>query len=290
MKQLIRKGVFETNSSSSHSIAIATEDKEFVLDTIYPDQNGIITVHGDEYGWEWFKHNDSQTKASYAAQGFANDDFQLDTLKEVIMEQTGATDVVFEGLRDGYIDHDSYGIVPTSKEELRNFIFNKNSWLFGGNDNSSPDPTFYHVPEIKDGKIIQPVYKYELSIEGIKKTTKYLTKPTDEELNDGIDSILEDSVMTDDGSFITDNSIFWQISRKKEISYEKSYKINQDYSTGEIRLSKERDDRFREVENDLKESGLLEGIDWDERHRLISDRYMSVPGLVKTVKFTLKEL
>ena len=290
MKQLIRKGVFETNSSSSHSIAIATEDKEFVLDTIYPNQNGIITVHGDEYGWEWFKHNDSQTKASYAAQGFANDDSQLDTLKEVIMEQTGATDVVFEGLRDGYIDHDSYGIVPTSKEELRNFIFNKNSWLFGGNDNSSPDPTFYHVPEIKDGKIIQPVYKYELSIEGIKKTTKYLTKPTDEELNDGIDSILEDSVMTDDGSFITDNSIFWQISRKKEISYEKSYKINQDYSTGEIRLSKERDDRFREVENDLKESGLLEGIDWDERHRLISDRYMSVPGLVKTVKFTLKEL
>jgi hypothetical protein len=290
MKQLIRKGVFETNSSSSHSIAIATEDKEFVLDTIYPNQNGIITVHGDEYGWEWFKHNDSQTKASYAAQGFANDDSQLDTLKEVIMEQTGATDVVFEGLRDGYIDHDSYGIVPTSKEELRNFIFNKNSWLFGGNDNSSPDPTFYHVPEIKDGKIIQPVYKYELSIEGIKKTTKYLTKPTDEELNDGIDSILEDSVMTDDGSFITDNSIFWQISRKKEISYEKSYKINQDYSTGEIRLSKERDDRFREVENDLKESGLLEGISWDERRKLITESYMSVPGLVKTVKFTLKEL
>jgi hypothetical protein len=290
MKQLIRKGVFETNSSSSHSIAIATEDKEFVLDTIYPDQNGIITVHGDEYGWEWFKHNDSQTKASYAAQGFANDDFQLDTLKEVIMEQTGATDVVFEGLRDGYIDHDSYGIVPTSKEELRNFIFNKNSWLFGGNDNSSPDPTFYHVPEIKDGKIIQPVYKYELSVEGIKKTTKYLTKPTDEELNDGIDSILEDSVMTDDGSFITDNSIFWQISRNKENYYEKSYRIDQDFSTGEVRLSKERDDRFREVENDLKESGLLEGISWDERRKLITESYMSVPGLVKTVKFTLKEL
>jgi hypothetical protein len=290
MKQLIRKGVFETNSSSSHSIAIATEDKEFVLDTIYPDQNGIITIHGDEYGWEWFKHNDSQTKASYAAQSFANDDFQLDILKEVIIEQTGATDVVFEGLNDGYIDHDSYGIVPTSKEELRNLIFNKNSWLFGGNDNSSPDPTFYHVPEIKDGKIIQPVYKYELSVEGIKKTTKYLTKPTDDELNDGIDSILEDSIMTEDGSFITDNSIFWQISRNKEKYYEKGYRIDQDYSTGEVRLSRERDDRFHEVENDLKESGLLEGISWDERRKLITDRYMSVPGLVKTVKFTLKEL
>ena len=150
MKKLIRKGVFETNSSSSHSIALATEDKEFVLDTIYPNQDGIIIINGDEYGWEWFKHNDSETKASYAAQSFANDSNQLDELREVIMEQTGATEVIFNGLNNGYIDHDSYGIVPTGKSELRNFIFNKNSWLFGGNDNSSPDPTFYHVPEIRD--------------------------------------------------------------------------------------------------------------------------------------------
>jgi len=290
MKQLIRKGVFETNSSSSHSIAIATEDKEFVLDTIYPDQNGIIIVEGDEYGWEWFKHNDAGSKASYSAQSFANDDYQLDVLKEVIMEQTGATDVVFVGLNDGYIDHDSYGIVPKSKEELRNFIFNKNSWLFGGNDNSEADPTFYHVPEIRDGKMIQPVYKYELSIEGLSKKTKYLNKPTDEELENGINSILEDSVMTDDGSFITDNSIFWQISRNKEKCYELGYRVYQDYSTGEIRLSKERDDRFHEVENDLKESGLLENVSWDERRKLLTERFMLVTGLIKTVKFTLKEL
>ena len=42
MKKLIRKGVFETNSSSSHSISLVTEDKQFVLDTLYPDQNGIV--------------------------------------------------------------------------------------------------------------------------------------------------------------------------------------------------------------------------------------------------------
>ena len=290
MKKLIRKGVFETNSSSSHSIALATEDKEFVLDTIYPNQDGVVIINGDEYGWEWFKHNDSETKASYAAQSFANNDFQLDELKEVIKEQTGATEVIFNGLNDGYIDHDSYGIVPTGKSELRNFIFNKNSWLFGGNDNSSPDPTFYHVPEIRDGKVIVPVYKYELSVEGLTKTTKYLEKPTDEELQTGIDSIMKDSVLTDDGTFITDNSIFWQISRNKEKFYEMSYRVDQDYSTGEIRLSKERDERFREVENDLKESGLLEGVDWDERRRLITESYLSIPGLIKTVKFTLKEI
>lgn len=290
MKQLIRKGVFETNSSSSHSIAIATEDKEFVLDTIYPNQDGIIVINGDEYGWEWFKHNDAETKASYAAQSFVNDDDSLDILKEVIMEQTGATEIIFSGLSEGYIDHESYGIVPKTSRELKDFIFNKNSWLFGGNDNSEPDPTFYHVPEIRDGKVIVPVYKYELSIEGLTKTTKYLEKPTDEELENGIDSIMEDTLLTDDGSFITDNSIFWQISRNKERYYEKSYRVEQDYSTGEVRLSKESDDRFREVENDLKESGLLEGIDWDVRRKLITDGFLSVPGLIKTVKFTLKEL
>ena len=126
MKQLIRKGVFETNSSSSHSIAIATEDKEFVLDTIYPNQDGIIVINGDEYGWEWFKHNDAETKASYAAQSFVNDDDSLDILKEVIMEQTGATEIIFSGLSEGYIDHESYGIVPKTSRELKDFIFNKN--------------------------------------------------------------------------------------------------------------------------------------------------------------------
>ena len=117
-----------------------------------------------------------------------------------------------------------------------------------------------------------------------------MEKPTDEELENGIDSIMEDTLLTDDGSFITDNSIFWQISRNKERYYEKSYRVEQDYSTGEVRLSKESDDRFREVENDLKESGLLEGIDWDVRRKLITDGFLSVPGLIKTVKFTLKEL
>lgn len=290
MKQLIRKGVFETNSSSSHSIAIASEDKQFVLDTIYPNQNGVITVNGDEYGWEWFKHNDAETKASYAAQSFVNDDDSLDMLKEVIMEQTGATEIIFSGLSEGYIDHDSYGIVPKTSRELKDFIFNKNSWLFGGNDNSEPDPTFYHVPEIRDGKIIVPNYKYELFIEGISKTTKYLEYPNDEELETGIESIIGDSVMSEEGTFINDNSIFWKISRDRSKLYEKSYKIKQDYSTGEVRLGKEETRSFYEVENDLKESGQLDNLDYYERSKLVTESAMLVPGLIKTVKFTLKEI
>jgi hypothetical protein len=286
MKKLIRKGVFETNSSSSHSIAIATEDKEFVLDTIYPDQNGIITIHGDEYGWEWFKHNDSETKASYAAQSFANDDDQLDVLKEVIMEQTGANDVIFEGLDNGYIDHDSYGTAPRSKYELKNFIFNKNSWLFGGNDNSSPDPTFYHVPEIRDGKMIQPVYKFELSIEGLERTTKFLTEPSEEELGDAISTILDDSLLTEYGDFITDNSIMWQISRSRDY-YKLSYNTVQDYTTNEVIFIKESFNTYSLNKEYEKE---MEGMNWDEKSIFISNKILETPGVTKKVKFTLKEI
>lgn len=290
MKKLIRKGVFETNSSSSHSISLATEDKQFVLDTLYPDQNGVVTIYGDEYGWEWFKHNDAQTKASYAAQSFANDDSRLDVLKEIIMEQTGADDVNFVGLNDGYIDHDSYGIVPTSREELKNFIFNKNSWLFGGNDNSSPKPEFYHVPEYRDGRLINPEFKYELSIEGFKETTKFLTEPTDEELNDAIHALIDGALVTEEGYFNTDNSIMWQITRPRGVYFELGWGIDQDFSTGEIRFTREGDNARYDVNKRLQDEGKFEGVDWETRNKLVTEELLKVPGYVKTVKFSINEI
>lgn len=214
-KILIRPNVFETNSSSCHSLSIADDTKEFVMDTIYPNQDGIVTIYGGEFGWEWFKHNDAQTKADYAAQMFYYDETTLETIKEVIMEQTGAEDVIFK-LEDGYIDHDSHGIVPSDKDSLRNFIFNKNSWLFGGNDNSTPDPTFYHVPEIKDGKMILPKYKYELKIEGLDKSTKFIDKPTDGEFEDAVYALLGDAYVYDSGFIDTDNNIWAQINRTRD--------------------------------------------------------------------------
>jgi hypothetical protein len=290
MKKLIRKGVFETNSSSSHSISVATEDKQFVLDILYPDQNGVVTINGDEYGWEWFKHNDAETKASYAAQSFANDDNQLDMLKELIMEQTGADDVVFVGLQDGYIDHDSYGIVPSTKHELKNFIFNKNSWLFGGNDNSTASPEFYHVPEFRDGKIIKPVFKYELKVEGFNGTSKFIDKPTDEELSDAISSLIDGAFVTENGTFIVDNSIMWQITRPRGQYYEMGWTIDQDYSTGEIRFLREDDQTYRTINDKFNNEGRFEGLDWGQRNKMITEEVMKVPGVVVKVKFTLEEL
>jgi hypothetical protein len=289
MKKLIRKGVFETNSSSSHSIAIASEDKQFVLDTIYPDQHGTIIIRGEEFGWEWFKHNDAGTKAAYAAQQFAYDNNALETLEYVIKEQTGAERVIFEGLNDGYIDHDSHGILGKSAYELKNFIFNKNSWLFGGNDNSTASPDFYDVPEFRDGRMVMPEYKYELSIEGLKESVKFVDYPDTERIEESIASLMDGALVTHNGSFIKDESLMWQITRARGEYYELSY-IHQDYSTGNIRLTLEGERQSFDIRQKLIENGMFIDVDWGGQTKMVTEEMLKVPGLVKTIPFTVKEL
>lgn len=290
MKKIIRTGVFETNSSSTHSLSVAREDQEFVMETIYPDQNGVINVLGQEFGWGWDRYNDAMTKLAYAFQDSSDHDYDL--IKEVVMKQTGATEVNFdEG--DGYIDHDGVGTtkdIRHNTEQLRNFIFNKNSWLFIGNDNSAPAPTFFHVPEFKDGRKILPEYKFELVIVGLKETMKYLSYPDDEEIGDGIDSLLDNALVTEGGDFIIENSFHWQISRPRNTFYEKGYSLEQDYSKMEIRFLKEHDSRFQEIHKEMYADPKMKKLDYHERSKIQTERAMAIDDLVKVVKFTINEL
>ena len=290
MKKLIRIGVFESNSSSSHSISIAKNNMDFVMDTIYPDQDGVIRVEGQEFGWAWRKFNDAMTKLAYVMQDQTS---KHDMIIEVVKEQTGALEVIFDE-KDGYIDHQSCGTayeVCDSKDAIKNFIFNKNSWLFTGNDNGESDPMFYDVPEIKGGKQILPKYKFELVIEGLERTTKYKSYPNDDELSNGIESLLDNAMVTESGDFIVENNIYWQISRPRGVYYTKEWGIDQDYSTGEIRFLKENDQRFRDIEVDIqKEFKDSKKVNWHDRHLMKTERALKVPGLVKKVKFELKKL
>jgi hypothetical protein len=228
-KKLIRTGVFETNSSSAHSVSIADNTKEFVLDTIYPDQDGNVTLEGGEFGWGWFKHNDALTKANYAAvDSMGNDSFR-EILTKVLKDQTGAEEIVYLCQESwdkeyySYIDHDSNGVCPRTYDELKSFIFNKNSYLFGGNDNTTPDPTFYHVPEYKNGRVILPEYKYKLKVEGIEKTTKFLEEPTLENLSDGLNSLVSNFKLYDfgNGLFFADDN--YQVDRREDYFEFKSW-------------------------------------------------------------------
>lgn len=49
MKKLIRKSVFETNSSSAHSLAFATDISGAVYDTVYPDKDGYVVIDCSDY-------------------------------------------------------------------------------------------------------------------------------------------------------------------------------------------------------------------------------------------------
>ncbi len=186
MKKLIREGVFETNSSSAHSISLGKDTgKAFVLDTIYPDSNGNITIYGGEFGWEFDRHHDARTKASYALTSGVS----LDLLRDIIMEQTGAKSVSFWP-GDGYVDHESVGVCPNDLESLREFIFNKNSWLFTGNDNSTEPFDLKVVPSwLPDGTEVPVKFTHRLTIRGLKPV-KFTSTPTHDEILDALQGMV----------------------------------------------------------------------------------------------------
>jgi len=137
----IRSAVFETNSSSTHSISISTENTDLLLDTsLQPDKDGNIVLIGGDFGWGIEDFYDAQTKASYIAvwSNVHHGGKYDDTIIEVICNQTAASNVIFS-FEDSYIDHQSsdneYDYICEDKETLRHFIFNRNSFLHLDNDN-----------------------------------------------------------------------------------------------------------------------------------------------------------
>lgn len=173
MTTIRRDNVFETNSSSSHSVAIAYGVP--VWDTIPTNEYGDVVIRSKEFGWQIEKVNDAETKAAYAFQSLT-DDASQDMIKEVIQEVTECKNVIFFNPADeysnasGYIDHDSVGRLKTGldkflaenrgvkKDFLKNFIFNSNSILALGNDNSA-------MP-LNHGDPINQEYSHAVSFSG----------------------------------------------------------------------------------------------------------------------------
>ena len=150
MKQ-IRQGVFETNSSSTHSLTISGKDK-----FIYP--NFIPTIEFGEYGWEQETYSDFTDKISYVITMLATingiqkfEDFlelkEFIWLKEAVNQHCGqelkikAIDDKYNPL--GYVDHQSNDVLDEflSQDELDfkvkvlDFIFNEKYGFKTDNDN-----------------------------------------------------------------------------------------------------------------------------------------------------------
>jgi hypothetical protein len=196
----IRKGVHETNSSSCHSLTI--ESTTSLMDTIIPDGEGVVTIKPGDYGWQWERFNNAYTKASYCLTGVqyvSDKEGALTNLKEVIQKHTLCekinlidghenTHAILQDYDDedyGYIDHQStedgeMNNLLFDKEKLHNFIFNKNSWLFLGNDNSSPPNKFYDTDGLK--------YSWKLTFPEYPSITEweFINYPDDEEILEAI--------------------------------------------------------------------------------------------------------
>lgn len=144
----IRSAVFETNSSSSHSLTLnkgQLSAMPFPKETL---RDGVIELVRGDYHWEYFRYYSAKGKAQYlltqcsrgselSTEGLREENPNVATLCAVIEEYTGCRVEVLSG--EGSIDHYSEGKhvdIFTSREALQAFLFDESSCVQTGNDNS----------------------------------------------------------------------------------------------------------------------------------------------------------
>lgn len=170
MKKQIRRSVFETNSSSVHSITIALTNS--YEDTINSLEDDVIGFHFGEFGWGYEEYDSVDNKASYLWTGIVCSDYftpeQIKQVKENIKNvlskhglsgyfepyetcsyetSDGGTRVYCRPINYGYVDH-AYCLYEwfdelfpnhgedIDEEMLMRYLFNPESYIQTGNDNS----------------------------------------------------------------------------------------------------------------------------------------------------------
>lgn len=185
MKQIRRK-VFETNSSSMHSIAVVGEnnrEKPF-------SYGEVVYVSGGEYGWgpdvltgpmdklnyiftSLFQHSDNYDDIM--------DSVEFEILKKVVKDYTGAELVIdIDGELDcllcGYIDHQSQGMLNgliENEDNLKEFIFNDKYEIIIDNDNSLYYVDNYNYNTDWDCETLDEKYRYESDEEFEERKQRY---------------------------------------------------------------------------------------------------------------------
>lgn len=173
-----RTGMFQTNSSSAHTIVVAPGEwnlkpppyKYYPQETLVPTD---LWVPFGDFGWEEDAYHGWYDKAIYAATWAFHYGCQehREMLRDVLKKHVPNVKEVCFGLdHDDYgqkefkvddpqqyierfapggIDHESTGVMTgifnAGEEELAEYLFSENSVLYTGNDNADPpDP---EVPE-----------------------------------------------------------------------------------------------------------------------------------------------
>lgn len=134
----IRSKVFETNSSSTHSLSI--DDKAELVKQPFSDEetkNGVVTIDQGEFGWEQETYHGVKDKLSYLYTSAGKDEGKRFLIKQAVKDFSGL-DVVF-GLDDGYIDHQSSDVCDDvwsgGIPSVIRFLFSPKSFFETDNDN-----------------------------------------------------------------------------------------------------------------------------------------------------------
>lgn len=184
IKKVIRKNLPETNSSSSHSVVISMDSggilkkEEWNLDI---DDKGILHIPSfTDFGREFFRTNSVLIKLQYLSCHYIWGLYKnrgvfskrVHKFKTVLKDILGINGIIFEDyvnyckdLTEGRIesgdenyyefptvDHNSQDIfdeITESEETIKNFLLNKNTWLYGGSDECRENKKVYINTELE---------------------------------------------------------------------------------------------------------------------------------------------
>ena len=176
----IRQGIFETNSSSSHSFSMGPEGRFGAK--LVMDKNGVINVSSDSwYDLTEEKSNDPEVKLSYLlsfAWSISYDGEDMweryrDFIYQVVMDFTGATKINFTP--EELVDHQSTDIIDPrdlmNPEFIKEFVFNEGTWIYTLWDSSCPEKDFWEGTNETHNKL----YRLQFDLPGIDLEKTILT-------------------------------------------------------------------------------------------------------------------
>ena len=161
----IRKGLFETNSSSTHAICIGKNNHNLEI----PSE---LTFQVGEFGWENEVYYDTTTLASYLYTALTAWYDGKELTKYInhiytLLGHNGCKATFIEpnvddwGFTDGYIDHseelgDFLHRVLSSDKALLRYLFSPDSFIITGNDNDWGDYLEdFHKAQNKNVEVIE---------------------------------------------------------------------------------------------------------------------------------------
>ena len=173
----VRRGVFETNSSSSHSIVMMKRDNpsKTINDSNMVDSDWFVNDKGImdfwyeqdlEFGRSPFELlTDWYGRLRYCIAAFGDDKTKLDELRDICIRRiSGFVDFKFKEAWDcktytGYIDHQSMGILERAllefKVSLEDFIFNDRYIIVIDGDEYNVFDTFVETDMFNDKAVEQ---------------------------------------------------------------------------------------------------------------------------------------